>query len=124
MKTTRSGWALGAQLNLFMVIAIVTPVVALIALSAYLITSANSATDATANTLLWMVTLVVGVIMLLAVAGALLRMRIVTRNHLLGLAQTSNLPAAPRRRGPRGGVHGTDREQRGVPRRGSRDGNH
>ena len=80
-----------------MVIAIVTPVVALIALSAYLITNTNGASDATANTLLWMVTLVVGVIMLLAVAGSLLRMRIVTRNHLLGLAEVCRQVSAGQR---------------------------
>jgi len=97
MKTTRSGWALGAQLNLFMVIAIVTPVVALIALSAYLITIVDAASGGGSTTLLWMITLVVGVVMLLALAGSLLRMRIVTRNHLLGLAEVCRQVSAGQR---------------------------
>src|SRR5579875_378376 len=84
MSTSRPGWALGAQLNLYMVIAIVTPAVAVLALGAFLISNQGGSLT---QTVLWAITLIVTAVALLIISGVLLRMRIVTRTRLLELAE-------------------------------------
>ena len=107
---TRSGWGLGAQLNTFMIVAIVVPALTMVGLGAYFITQfgqLSPAAPANMQTTFWVVTLVATAVGLVASVVAATRMRFLARNNAVDLAEICRQASAGER-GQRASVHGSD----------------
>src|SRR5579885_3464903 len=85
--TTRTGWTLGAQLNMLVLVATVVPAVAILGLGFWSIGQITSITGSSIETTLWAVTLIVAVLTILAVALSTLRMRSLMRGRALELTE-------------------------------------
>ncbi|HEV2404272.1 MAG TPA: methyl-accepting chemotaxis protein, partial [Ktedonobacterales bacterium] len=84
---TRTGWTLGARINVLMLAATLVPAIAIVALGAWSIHQPSSLNGLPQQTTIWAVTLGCAVVAIVAVAGAWLRMRAVVRTQTLELAE-------------------------------------
>jgi methyl-accepting chemotaxis protein len=84
---SRSGWTLGAQMNMLVLVATLVPAVAILGLSFWSIGQITSIGTSTAETTLWAVALIVAVLTVVTVALATLRIRSTMRTRVLELAE-------------------------------------
>ncbi len=84
---TRSGWTLGAQLNMLVLVATLVPAVAILGLGFWSIGQITGSGSGTTQTTLWVVTLGVTVVAILAVALSTWRMRALMRGRALELTE-------------------------------------
>lgn len=85
-SNSRAGTPLGTQINVMMLLSIIAPAIAIIALGVWAIRGASSAAGLPPQTTLWAVTFTATFIAVLVVAGAWLRTRSIVRNQALELA--------------------------------------
>src|SRR6185437_9607412 len=84
---TRTGWTLGAQLNMLVLVATLVPAVAILGLSFWSIGQITSTAGSSIETTLWAVALIIAVLTVLAVALSTLRMRALMRGRALELTE-------------------------------------
>jgi methyl-accepting chemotaxis protein len=84
---TRSGWTLGAQVNMLVLAATLVPAVTILGLGFWSIGQVTASGSATTSTTLWAATLIVAVVTVVAVALSTLRMRSVMRARAMELTE-------------------------------------
>ena len=106
-SNSRTGTPLGTQINVMMLLSIIAPAIAIIALGAWAIRGASSTAGLPPETTMWAVTFTATFIAVLAVAGAWLRTRSIVRTQALELADLCRQMASGDR-GLRAQVAGDD----------------